>query len=233
MNKKGIRSCAALLAALFLLALTGCGSNMKNASASLNGAKDQAAANGASLEEIAQQYADNKNPVAIIEMDEGGCIVMELYKDIAPITVQNFISLANSGFYDGLTFHRIDPSFMIQGGDPDGNGTGGPGYEIEGEFSNNGHKNDLSHTRGVVSMARRGSQTNPESMYNTAGSQFFIVVQDSTFLDGDYAAFGKVLEGMDVVDGIANAERSGETPVSPRVMKTVRVAEGGTINETR
>ena len=233
MMKQNVKLSAVLLTALFLLGMSACGSNSGNSTTGANDeSQNKAASASAAIDEKAQQYADNTNPIAIIEMDTGGVIVMELYKNIAPITVQNYISLANSGFYDGLTFHRIDPTFMIQGGDPDGNGTGGPGYEIEGEFSDNGHKNDLSHTRGVVSMARRGSQTNPASMYNTAGSQFFICVQDSTFLDGQYAAFGKVLEGMDVVDEIANAERNGETPVSPRVMKTVRVAQGGTITET-
>ena len=198
MNKKGIRSGAALLAALFLLALTGCGSNMKNASASLNGAGEkEASADGASMEEIAQQYADNENPVAIIEMDEGGCIVMELYKDIAPITVQNFISLANSGFYDGLTFHRIDPSFMIQGGDPDGNGYGGSEQAIIGEFAKNGYANDIAHTKGVISMARPGNDM------NGARSQFFIMVEDAPHLDGQYAAFGHVTEGQEIVDQIA------------------------------
>ena len=218
---------ALLLAALMLAAVTGCGAKKEPADATA-----PAGEAGQSAEEILnaqlEKYKDNENPVAVIVMDSGECIVMELYKDIAPQTVQNYITLANKGFYDGLTFHRIDPTFMIQGGDPDGDGSGGPGYEIFGEFSNNGFQNDLSHTRGVVSMARRGSQTNPTSMYNTAGSQFFICVKDSTFLDGDYAAFGRVLEGMDVVDAIANAEAGGargETPVSPRVMQLVRVSE--------
>lgn len=221
---------ALFLSALLLLSLSGCGAKKDDA--------ETAAADGAAtgaeaiLNEKIAQYKENENPVAVIVMESGESIVMELYKDVAPQTVKNFITLANKGFYDGLTFHRIDPTFMIQGGDPNGDGSGGPGYEIFGEFSNNGWENDLSHTRGVVSMARRGSQTNPASMYNTAGSQFFICVKDSTFLDGDYAAFGKVLEGMDVVDGIANAEATGsrgETPVNPRVMQLVRVAENGAV----
>ena len=224
MKKTIAGTMAALLTAAFVFSLCGCGKNLNNATANVNGASGSAAGG---LEEKVQEYAKNKNPVAVIEMETGEFIVMELYKEIAPITVQNFMTLANSGFYDGLTFHRIDPTFMIQGGDPDGNGTGGPGYEIEGEFSVNGHKNDLSHTRGVVSMARRGDG------YNTAGSQFFICVQDSTFLDGQYAAFGKVLEGMETVDGIAGADRAGETPLSPRVMQTVRVAENGVVTETQ
>lgn len=177
------------------------------------------------MEQLAAKYARNENPVAIIVMDDRGSIVLELYRNVAPKTVENFISLSNQGFYDGLTFHRIDPSFMIQGGDPAGNGTGGPGYQIYGEFSSNGFPNDLSHTRGVISMARRSNGN------DTAGSQFFICVQDSVFLDGNYAAFGRVLEGMDTVDAIANARRNGETPVSPRIMKLVRVAEAGQIPE--
>ncbi len=222
MNTKKLT--AFFLAALMLASLAGCAAKKNNAEASAS-EKDGAQGAQAILDEKIEQYKDNADPVAVIVMDSGACIVMELYKNIAPQTVQNFTTLANKGFYDGLTFHRINPSFMIQGGDPAGNGTGGPGYEIFGEFSNNGFRNDLSHTRGVVSMARRGSKTNPESMYNTAGSQFFICVQDSTFLDGDYAAFGRVLEGMEVVDEIANAERQGETPVAPCVMQMVRVAE--------
>ncbi len=175
-------------------------------------------------QELAAKYRENENPIAVIIMENGDPIVMELYEKTAPQTVKNFISLADSGFYDGLTFHRIDPDFMIQGGDPDGNGTGGPGYEIFGEFTKNGFQNDLSHERGVVSMARR---TPP----NTAGSQFFICVKDSAFLDGNYAAFGRVLEGMETVDAIANAEANGETPVSPRVMQLVRIAEQGELHK--
>ena len=181
--------------------------------------------------EKAGEYAENGNPVGIIVTNLGECIVMELYRDIAPQTVGNFISLANKGFYDGLIFHRVIPGFMIQGGDPNGNGQGGPGYEIFGEFTNNGFRNDLSHQRGVVSMARKGSQTDPASMYNTAGSQFFICVADaSSSLDGDYAAFGKVLEGMDAVDRIVSAPRdSANKPYEDQVMAYVRVAENGVL----
>ena len=134
-----------------------------------------------------------------IEMENGKVMKGELYEDIAPITVENFEKLANSGFYDGLTFHRVIPGFMIQGGCPQGNGMGGPDYRIKGEFSQNGVKNDLAHTRGVISMARAMS---PDS----AGSQFFIMHQDAPHLDGAYAAFGKVISGMDVVDRIAETE---------------------------
>ncbi len=132
------------------------------------------------------------NPVATMEIKDWGTVTIELYPEVAPNTVNNFISLANSGFYDGLIFHRVIEEFMIQGGCPLGDGTGGPGYRIKGEFSNNGFKNNLLHEVGVVSMAR--SQD-----YDSAGSQFFIMVEDKPHLDGNYAAFGKVTEGMDIV----------------------------------
>ena len=137
------------------------------------------------------------NPIVTIEMENGDIIKAELYPNVAPNTVNNFISLINHGFYDGVIFHRVIPGFMIQGGDPDGVGTGGPGYSIKGEFARNGFKNDLKHTAGVLSMAR-------SMLPNSAGSQFFIMHKDAPHLDGDYAAFGKVIEGMDVVDKIAN-----------------------------
>ena len=156
-------------------------------------------------------------PVAAIEMEDGGIIKMELYPDVAPNTVNNFISLANQGFYDGLIFHRVIEGFMIQGGDPLGTGMGGPDYSIAGEFDENGFENSLSHTRGVVSMAR-------SKLPDSAGSQFFIVQEDSTYLDGQYAAFGKVIEGMDVVDQIAAVQvNSSDKPVEDVVMKKVTV----------
>lgn len=136
-----------------------------------------------------------------IEIADLGNIDVELDRKNAPITCQNFLDLVHKGFYDGLTFHRVIRGFMIQGGDPLGNGTGGPGYTIEGEFSANGHQNPISHQRGVISMARAAD-------YNSAGSQFFIMHQDGLFLDGQYAAFGKVVAGMDVVDRIANVKTS-------------------------
>ena len=138
-----------------------------------------------------------QNPIVTIKMKKGGAIKAELYPEKAPNTVNNFIYLIKKGFYDDLTFHRVIKGFMIQGGDPNGNGTGGPRYTIKGEFTANGFKNDLKHTRGVLSMAR---SRNP----NSAGSQFFIMHADSPHLDGQYAAFGKVIEGMDVVDEIAS-----------------------------
>ncbi len=170
----------------------------------------------------------NQHPIATITMEDSGKIVLELYPEIAPITVANFISLANSGFYDGVIFHRVIPGFMIQGGDPDGLGTGGPGYNIKGEFTNNRVQNDISHERGVISMARQGNPYFPEMAYNTAGSQFFIMHADGPFLDGDYAAFGRVLEGMDVVDRIASCGTDGnDRPLEDQTMASVRVETFG------
>ncbi len=153
-----------------------------------------------------------------ITMENGGVMTGELYEDIAPITVENFEKLAKSGFYDGLTFHRVIPGFMIQGGDPDGTGAGGPGYSIKGEFAANGVKNDLKHTTGVLSMARTMDP-------NSAGSQFFIMVADAPHLDGQYAAFGKITDGMEVAQNIANVPRSmwNDKPEEPVVIKTIVV----------
>jgi len=167
------------------------------------------------------EVSDENNPVATILMENGDIIIIELYPKIAPNTVNNFIYLANSEFYDGLIFHRIDPTFMIQGGDPLGTGGGGPGHFIHGEFSINGFENNLSHTRGVVSMARRSSPL------DSAGSQFFICVADSTFLDGQYAGFGRVVYGMDAVDRIANQQRNGERPVTEQKIRQVVVDTKG------
>ena len=162
-----------------------------------------------------------QNPIVTIEMEDGGTIKAELYPEIAPNTVNNFISLINKGYYDGVIFHRVIPGFMIQGGDPKGTGTGGPGYSIKGEFTRNGFKNDLKHDRGVLSMART-------MMPNSAGSQFFIMHKNSPQLDGQYAAFGKVLEGMEVVDAIANTRRGpNDKPLTPQVMKKVTVETFG------
>lgn len=161
------------------------------------------------------------NPVVTFKMANGDKIKAELYPEIAPNTVNNFISLIEKGFYDGLTFHRVISGFMIQGGCPLGNGTGGPGYNIAGEFSANGFKNDLLHTRGVLSMARA---MNP----NSAGSQFFIMHQDSPHLDGQYAAFGKVIKGMDVVDKIADCDTDTyDRPWNEVRMKKVTVDTNG------
>ena len=162
------------------------------------------------------------NPIVTIEMQDGGIITCELYPDIAPQSVYNFISLANAGFYNGLIFHRVIPGFMIQGGCPDGTGMGGPGYCIKGEFAANGVSNDLRHTRGVLSMARAQAM-------DSAGSQFFIMHKDSPHLDGQYAAFGMVIDGMDVVDEIASQPRNMLTnkPKKPQVMKSVTVDTQG------
>ena len=150
--------------------------------------------------ETTNKYANvENNPIVTMEMENGNIIKMELYPQIAPTTVENFVSLIESGFYDGLTFHRVIPDFMAQGGDPSGDGTGGPGYTIKGEFTENGFENNLSHEVGVVSMARTNDK-------NGAGSQFFIATNDISYLDGLYAAFGKVIEGMDYVYDIVNAE---------------------------
>ena len=150
-------------------------------------------------------------------MENGGVMTGELYEDIAPITVENFEKLANSGFYNGLTFHRVIPGFMIQGGCPEGTGMGGPGYTIKGEFAMNGFKNDLKHTTGVLSMARAMDP-------NSAGSQFFIMVADAPHLDGQYASFGKITEGMDVAQAVVSVDRDwNDKPLEPVVIKTIVV----------
>lgn len=159
----------------------------------------------------------SQNPVVTIEMENDGIIKAELYPEIAPNTVKNFISLINKEFYNGVIFHRVIPGFMIQGGDPDGSGLGGPDYSIKGEFNSNGFKNDLKHTKGVLSMART-------FVRDSAGSQFFIMTADSPHLDGDYASFGKVIEGIEVVDTIVNTQRDrSDKPKIDQRMKTVTV----------
>ena len=177
------------------------------------------AADNTALSEAA--IAIDKLPTFTIVMNDGSLIYGELYPDVAPETVGNFVSLAGEGFYDGLTFHRVIPGFMIQGGDPNGDGTGGPGYAIRGEFTNNGVQNDLSHTRGVLSMAR-------SSAMDSAGSQFFIMHADNDYLDGDYAAFGMVLGGIETVDLIASVPTdSSDKPRSEQAMRTVYVETYG------
>ncbi len=162
-----------------------------------------------------------QNPIVTITMENGDVMKAELYPEIAPNTVNNFISLINKKFYDGLIFHRVINGFMLQGGDPDGTGMGGPNYSIRGEFSSNGYENSLKHTEGVLSMART-------MMPDSAGSQFFIMHKNSPHLDGDYAAFGKVIEGMDVVNKIAECETDwNDRPVNNQVMKTVTVETFG------
>ena len=162
-----------------------------------------------------------QNPIVTFEMENGGRMVAELYPDKAPNTVNNFISLVQSGFYNGLIFHRVIPGFMIQGGCPQGTGTGGPGYSIRGEFTGNRFPNDLKHDRGVLSMARTMAP-------NSAGSQFFIMVEAAPHLDVQYASFGKVIEGMDVADTIVNADRDRmDKPKQEQRMKSVTVETFG------
>lgn len=173
-------------------------------------------------EDYADKMSDKSNPVALINMKDGGTMVIELYYDKAPNTVKNFISLAKKGYYDGLIFHRVISGFMIQGGDPKGNGTGGPGYSIFGEFTNNGFKNDIKHVRGTVSMARRGDSN------DSGGSQFFIVVEDSTYLDGEYAAFGTCIYGMEVADSIAAVKTdSSDKPLTDVVIESITIVDNG------
>lgn len=163
----------------------------------------------------------SNNPIVTFTMESGEIMKAELYPEIAPISVHNFISLINQKFYDGLTFHRVIKGFMIQGGDPDGNGTGGPGYGIKGEFSANGFENNLKHTEGVLSMAR-------SMMPDSAGSQFFIMHKNSPHLDGSYAAFGKLIEGLEVVNKIVEVPADyADCPLEPQIMKAVTVETFG------
>jgi peptidyl-prolyl cis-trans isomerase B (cyclophilin B) len=215
-----------LMLAALLLVLAGCGSrnNTADDGSSASNGGSSAPSNTTDTDSAAGTDTvdtSGSKPVVTIEMDSGKTITVELYPKVAPNTVNNFVSLVKKGFYDGLGFHRVMPGFMIQGGDPEGTGAGGPGYDIAGEFSNNGFENNLKHTPGVLSMARSGD---PDS----AGSQFFIMVADAPHLDGDYTAFGKVTAGMDVVDEIVNVPTDGETPKTMPVMKKVTVDTLGT-----
>lgn len=171
------------------------------------------------LKDESETIVDKSIPLVTIEMENSDIIEVELYPQIAPNTVSNFISLIDEEFYDGVSFHRVIPGFMIQGGDPEGTGAGGPDYTIDGEFNSNGFENDLSHERGVLSMARTNQP-------NSAGSQFFIMVKDSLHLDGEYAGFGKVISGIENVDKIVDVERDGsDRPLagSEQIMKKVTV----------
>ena len=171
--------------------------------------------------DAAEGAYDNMPNIVQIEMEDGGRIIVELYPDIAPITVRNFKKLVSEGFYDGLIFHRVISGFMIQGGDPEGTGMGGPNYSIRGEFTENGFPNNLKHTRGVLSMARTMQP-------NSAGSQFFIMTADAPHLDGQYAAFGSVTEGMEAADQIVSARRDrNDRPKKDQVMKKVTVETFG------
>lgn len=199
---------------VFIISLSGCGKSTSNTS---DTQKNAATNNQGSTTAAYKSKYSGKKPIVTFEMEDGVKIKVELYPDTAPKTVDNFVSLVQKGFYDGLTFHRVIPDFMIQGGDPEGTGAGGPGYTIPGEFSSNGFNNPLKHTRGVISMARTDQP-------NTAGSQFFIMVKDTPQLDGDYAAFGKVTEGIDEVDKIVSVKRDDQNkPLTPQKMKKVTV----------
>ncbi|MED3553091.1 peptidylprolyl isomerase [Cytobacillus praedii] len=203
---------------LVLFSLAGCGAQAENGIS-----KDSNAGKSGNKASEKSEYPSDvtENPVVTITMENNEVIKLELYPDIAPNTVANFVTLINKGFYDGLIFHRVIPDFMIQGGDPAGNGTGGPDYSIFGEFAANGFENNLKHERGVLSMARTSDP-------NSAGSQFFIMVNETTQLDGQYAAFGKVIEGMEVVDSIVSVERNGsDLPLKEQKMKTVKVDTKG------
>ncbi|AFM39826.1 peptidyl-prolyl cis-trans isomerase (rotamase) - cyclophilin family [Desulfosporosinus acidiphilus SJ4] len=216
---KKVQRLSLLLSVLMVIfVILGCGTQTNNSAPKGSANNSQTTPNSASSPAPTPPTTDKNNPLVTITMADGGIIKAELYPNIAPNTVKNFISLVKKGFYNGLTFHRVIPGFMIQGGDPSGNGTGGPGYSIKGEFTNNGFKNDLKHTRGVLSMARTQDP-------NSAGSQFFIMVAAAPSLDGDYAAFGKVTSGMDEVDKIVNTpqDQTINKPLTAQVMKSVTV----------
>lgn len=205
------------LALVLLLAACGGGQDDENQNTDQNTDNETEEA----TETTAYPTDVEENPTITIEIQDSDPIVVELYPEIAPNTVLNFISLASEGFYDGLIFHRVIPGFMIQGGDPDGVGTGGPGYSIVGEFNSNGFENTLEHERGVLSMARSQS---PDS----AGSQFFIMTDNSPHLDGDYAGFGKVIEGIETVDKIVSTERDGsDKPLEDQVIVKMEVDTKG------
>lgn len=195
MKKKILMICSVFL----LLFLGGCGKN------NTEGMIDQ----------MSYKETEEKTNYVKVEMSTGDVMLLELYPEIAPITVENFQKLVSEKFYDNLTFHRVVKDFMIQGGDPNGNGMGGSSEKIKGEFQSNGVENNLSHERGVISMAR-------SSDYNSASSQFFICHGDASFLDGDYAAFGKLIAGYDTLDKIANTEVNGETPKKTQRIKSIR-----------
>lgn len=207
--KKGIILAAAIILVLFVV--SGCSKE--------NVVKEETSNTNTSAN-TSIDVGEN-NPIVTITMESGDVIDVELYPEIAPNTVNNFVSLIDQNFYDGLVFHRVIPKFMIQGGDPEGNGTGGPGYGIKGEFASNDFENPLVHERGIISMARSRDM-------DSAGSQFFIMVADAPHLDGEYAAFGKVISGMDVVDAIVSVDKgAGDRPVDPQTIKTVVVDKKG------
>lgn len=207
--------CAVLALAMLVAIAVGCAGNNPASSENTPGKSTPEVQN---TDDKGENTVTNEKIYATIEMMDGGIIKLELYPEIAPQSVYNFVSLARKGFYDGLIFHRVISGFMIQGGDPQGTGMGGPGYHIKGEFASNGFKNDLKHTRGVISFAR-------SSMPDSAGSQFFIMHQDAPHLDGNYAAFGMVIEGIDVVDRIAAVETNprNNRPLTDVVIKSITI----------
>lgn len=215
--KKRYLSLILITILMSMLVLIGCGNTKTNTAKT-----GEAAPKSESTNAESEPTKENKNlPVATITVDGYGVMDVELYPEIAPNTVNNFISLANKGFYNNLKFHRIIKDFMIQGGDPKGNGTGGPGYSIEGEFTSNGFANSLKHTKGVISMARSQDP-------NSAGSQFFIMSGDASNLDGEYAAFGKVISGLDVLDKIRSVETSSnDAPKKDVVITSITVDTKG------
>lgn len=210
-----------LLLSLILVVVAGCGGtktpNNGETTGSNGGTANTATPTEAPAEDGPALLGPDKHPVVTIQLSNDKIIKLELYPEVAPNSVNNFISLINKSFYDGVIFHRVIPGFMIQGGDPDGTGAGGPGYSIPGEFNSNGFENKLKHTRGILSMARTNDP-------DTAGSQFFIMVADAPSLDNEYAAFGKVTEGMEAVDEIVNqAKGANDRPDNPISMKKVTV----------
>ena len=220
--KQIVRVVGIMAAMLMLASAAGCGAPKESTAP---GNTEQAVSsvqeeNSQPLQSEIENEEKEKNTMVEITMKNGGTILVELDREAAPISVDNFVELVEDGFYDGLNFHRVIPGFMIQGGCPTGTGTGGPGHSIKGEFAKNGWDNPIKHTRGVISMAR---SMDPDS----AGSQFFIMHDDSPHLDGGYAAFGRVVEGMDVVDRIAGGATRGDSPVEPEVIETVRIVESG------
>ena len=223
-SAKVISLALALVLVCSCAALAGCANNTNSTTSSkTESAATQAATTAAATTAAESDVTPVAGATAVIDVKDYGTITVELYPNVAPITVENFVSLAKKGFYDGLTFHRIIKGFMIQGGDPLGNGTGGSDKTIKGEFSGNGVNNPLKHTRGVISMARSSDP-------NSASSQFFIMHEDAPHLDGQYAAFGKVTEGMEVVDKIANdakpVDGNGTIPSSKQpVINSIKITE--------
>ena len=208
--------------AMISFALVGCGTAQNNGNMAQNETTVEVTENNNENSTTEEVVALKENPIVTMKIKDYGDVTLELYPEMAPNTVNNFVTLANEGFYDGLTFHRIISGFMIQGGDPQGTGAGGPDYSIAGEFAQNGfEQNTLSHTKGVISMARTFEP-------NSAGSQFFIMSEDGTYLDGQYAAFGKVTDGLDIVETLQNVPTGNDDkPIDDVVIESIRVDTNG------